>query len=330
MPIYWLFHSWRLFGYVYMLPLGAYFAPRGTLATLAGYAVVHRQRWWQLAAQRVLRFGVSKRHRILADGSLDDRRQKHLVTIHPHGLLLDGWHSVLLQHPLCMDDEGDGLPVAGAVKGKLCFAPIIQHVPIHQETYQKRCSGSSEKDIVACWDEGMTPCIAPGGFAEAAFCYRDDDVEYAYLKDRKGFMRIAIKHKADLLPNYTFRLTRMYYSPALLRGVRARLSQRLYVGLVPFFGKMGTAMPLTDKTTTVYFKPFPASKYTLDQVDQAHAAFLEHLKVEFDRHKANYGMRNVELVFVGNDFVDEDWLARSLRRFGLLKPAAPPGQRSRL
>ena len=68
------------------------------------------------------------------------------------------------------------------------------------------------------------------------------------------------------------------------------------MGVIPFFGFLGTSMPLHEKTTTVVFPPFEASKYGPEQLDEAHEAYLAHLKRHFDLNKALYGMRDVELV----------------------------------
>ena len=51
-PIYWLFHSWRLFGYLYLLPPMLACKPLPTLAMLMAYASVHRERWWQQSVHR--------------------------------------------------------------------------------------------------------------------------------------------------------------------------------------------------------------------------------------------------------------------------------------
>ena len=108
-------------------------------------------------------------------------------------------------------------------------------------------------------------------------------------------MRIAVEEGKNIVPCYTFRQSWMYRTPRTLRAARARLSQHIFVGIIPFFGWMGTSMPLTDKTTTVVFPPFPASEYKPDQVDAAHAGYLEHLKKYFDLYKGRFGMKDVEL-----------------------------------
>jgi hypothetical protein len=190
--------------------------------------------------------------------------------------------------------------------------------------YRDKCGSADAQSITRWWDTPDTdPALIPGGFAESVFSNAaEKNIEYSYIKDRKGFVRIAIEAGKDVVPVYTFRATWMYNNPGILKGARARWSQRNYIGLVLFLGKWGTSMPLHDDTTTVIFPPFEASKYTVDQVDEAHAAYMVHLKKYFDEYKGQYGMPGVELRFVGNDFVDDDPVAKALRRVGILSSHA--------
>ena len=132
----------------------------------------------------------------------------------------------------------------------------------------------------------IDPIIAPGGFSESCFAdAQDREFEYMYLKGRTGFIKLAIENKADIAPCFSFNGSNMYNNIPWLRGARARLSQKLFIGLCWPLGKWGTLMPLTDDCTTVWFPPFKTSVYTSDQVVEAHAAYCEHLKKYFDIHK---------------------------------------------
>jgi len=317
---YWLFHSMRLFSYAFALPGAAYCAPMQTLSGLLAYAAVHRQRWWQLAVHRLLGYGASRRHRIVNPSKhliRDDKR--YLWCLHPHSILADGWHSIVARNEDSFEPTGNGPPAMGR-KISLCFAPVIQHVPVHQEMYRDKCGGADRKSLVDWWKTPDTdPALVPGGFAESVFADAGQkDFEYAYIKDRKGFVKICIEEGKDMVPCYTFKSTWMYNNPGILRGVRARLSQKISLGLVMPWGKHLTAMPLRDDTVTVIFPPFEASRYSVDQLDEAHAAYMAHLKKYFDKYKAECGMPGVELVFVGNDFQDNDIVAKGLRKMGIL------------
>lgn len=329
--LYWLFHSWRLFGYGFLVPPLLVLRPVKTVAAILAYMAVHRQAWWQRTVHRALGQGASRRHRIVNPSKhllKDD--QRYLWCLHPHGVLADGWHSVIARNLDSFEDGGNGPPEIGR-KIALCFAPIIQHVPVHQEMYRDKCGSADKKAITQWWKTPDTdPALIPGGFAESVFANAGErDVEYSYLKGRKGFMRICIEEGKDIVPCYTFGVNKMYRSTKLLRGARAKISQHYFIGLVPFLGWMGTSMPLTDETTTVVFPPFSVSQYAISQLDEAHAAYLEHLKKHFDLHKASYGMDGVELQFIGSDFQDDGWIAEALCRIGLL-PKGAVAPRSRL
>lgn len=299
--------------------------PWKTLLGLVSYGLIQRNSKWQQAVHRFFGYGASRRHKIVnqyADQIKDD--QRYLWSLHPHSVLADGWHSVIARNPDSFSDEGNGPPTIGR-KIALCFAPVVQRIPVHQEMYRDRCCGADKKSIVQWWrntpeSNKTDPALIPGGFAEAVFADAQTakHVEYSYLKDRKGFIRICLEEHKDIIPVYTFGATRMYNNPSIMRGWRARFSQHYFLGLVLPLGKMGTAMPLTDETTTVVFPPFELTRYTVDQLDEAHAAYLDHLKTYFNLHKAEYGMGGVKLLFVGNDFEDEDIVARSLRRLGVI------------
>jgi len=255
--------------------------------------------------------------------------KRYLWSLHPHSILADGWHSIIAKN---ISSFETGPPEIGR-KIALCFAPIIQHVPVHQEMYRDKCGGADMKSISKWWETSDTdPALIPGGFAESVFANSGDkEFEYSYIKERKGFVRIGIEHGKDIVPIYTFRANWMYYNPGILRGMRARISQRNYIGLVMPFGRFGSSMPLTDDTTTVIFPPFEASQYNLSQVDEAHQAYMVHLKKYFDMYKAQYGMEGVELKFIGRDFEDTDMCAVALKKLGVLSQSPQGrGRRSKL
>jgi hypothetical protein len=325
--IYWLFHSTRLFGYFFTGPPIVYLWPKQSLSALGAYMLIHRQSWWQKSVHRFLGYGASRQHRFVNEQQhLLDKDKRYLWALHPHGVLADGWHSLIANQLDAFDDTGNG-PYSVGRKISLCFAPIIQHVPVHQEMYRDKCGGADKPSIVKWWETPDTdPALIPGGFAESIFANAAErNTEYSYLKDRKGFVRICLEEGKDIVPIYTFRVNWMYHNPAILRGWRARFSQHYYIGLVFLFGKLGTSMPLTDKTTTVVFPPCEiGSKYSVDQLDEAHAAYLQHLKKHFDLYKAQYGMKGVNMEFIGNDFVDEDVLSKTLLSLGLIKGPTQP------
>ena len=66
---------------------------------------------------------------------LYDPSKRYLISIHPHGILLDGLHSSVARYGTdYFNGEGGSADVhpTGERNTALCFAPVIQHVPTHQ------------------------------------------------------------------------------------------------------------------------------------------------------------------------------------------------------
>ena len=64
------------------------------------------------------------------------------------------------------------------------------------------------------------------------------DDEYALLKSRKGFVKLALKHKIPLVPVYCFGGNKMF-KRLQLPTVVEKISNFLRISIVLFFGKYG-------------------------------------------------------------------------------------------
>jgi hypothetical protein len=74
------------------------------------------------------------------------------------------------------------------------------------------------------------------------------------------------------VPVYQFGVNKLYKTPRVWRGLRARLAQQLAMPMVLWWGWWGTNQPLDDaQVYTVVGAPFPASQYKLEEIDKAHA-----------------------------------------------------------
>lgn len=276
--------------------------PRGR-ALLVFYAAVRRSNIWRSSVHRLFKFGL--------DGSpaqLENRltsplkpasEKRYMVSMHPHGILLDGWHIVIAKNPDAFLPESNNLCGIQNFKMFLAFSPVIQYVPGHQELYRERCGGSSSKDIdTILRTTDYMPTICPGGFSEAIYAWSDKNVEYSWLDSNTGFIAVAIRNKTDIVPTYSYGLTSMYRTNTLFRRQLAELAQKAQFPLVFFWGKFW-AYPLHERVTIVVYDPFPVHKYTLADVDQALADYQQYLKQCFDSDKGKYGMADKELVFIG-------------------------------
>lgn len=93
-----------------------------------------------------------------------------------------------------MWDQNDYLD---GMKTVLCFAPQVQHFPLHGDMYGPMCSDSSKKTIrkILRGKERFSVALSPGGFSEAVYTgsrpknaedARSRRYEVAYLLGRTG------------------------------------------------------------------------------------------------------------------------------------------------
>ncbi len=68
-----------------------------------------------------------------------------------------------------------------------------------------------------------------------------------YLKSRKGFVKLALKHGADLVPMYAYGENECYTISNFASGFRIWLQHKFQIGLPIMYGLWGTLMPYRVK-----------------------------------------------------------------------------------
>jgi len=296
-----IFHNIRLYGWV--PAVGAMLRYRHGRVLVLLYALARKSDAWRSFAHHLFRYGVkdspARIQSALTAPLKPPSEKRYLVCIHPHGLLCDGWHIAVAKEPDAFRPNVNTLGGIDNFKPFLCFSPVIQYVPAHQECYRERCGGASSKDVERVLKTtDCTPAICPGGFAEAVWCWSNDKYEYSWLKNNNRFMAVAIKNKLDIVPTYSYGITSMYYTNTLFRQQLAEIAQKTSIPTVIATGKLA-GMPLHEEVVTVVYDPFPVDKYSLDDIDQAHQDYMAYLKECFDKDKAKYGMGDKDMLFIG-------------------------------
>lgn len=154
--------------------------------------------------------------------------------------------------------------------------------------------------------EGSRIGLAPGGIAEMFEGYpkpgMHPDVEYNVVG--RGIFKMAIKHKAPIIPIYCFGATKLLRR-LQLPAVVEKISLMVRVSLVLFFGQWGLPIPFRQRLRYVMGKPiYPPilqhseteSGILLDpegvlneQTEEMVSKYCEEMVRIFDRHKEAYG-----------------------------------------
>lgn len=138
------------------------------------------------------------------------------------------------------------------------------------------------------------------GGAQEAFHSRPNNYRLV-LKERKGFVRIAIKCGASLVPVFSFGELDLFDQVPNPPGSKLRWFQetfKRYTGVSPIvvngrglFQYSFGVVPRRKPLTTVVGAPIPVEKRnnpTAKDIDEVHAKFCKELCNLFDTHKSKY------------------------------------------
>lgn len=220
--------------------------------------------------------------------------QQSVFAIYPHGIV-----------PLTL-----GLTAFGRLNTlfnelRIVVATATRLVPVFSHVL--RLGGAvdaSQASVDATLAAGNSIGITPGGIAEMFWGYPQPgchpNEEYAVLRHRKGFVRMAIQHGCALIPVFVFGGSKLYkrvVAPQFL----VDLSRRLQTSLLLFYGKYGLPIPFQVPMTYAVgpaIQTMVNAAPTPEEVDFVHNCFVAALRGTFEEHKTAYGWAHKRLVVV--------------------------------
>ncbi|XP_048719562.1 diacylglycerol O-acyltransferase 2 isoform X2 [Caretta caretta] len=153
---------------------------------------------------------------------------------------------------------------------------------------------------------GNAVAVVIGGAAESLSC--QPGITTLILKNRKGFVRMALQHGAHLVPAFSFGENDLFRQVVFeegswMRGIQKRF-QKL-VGFAPcvFYGRGLTSihsrgfLPYPKPITTVIGEPVTVPRIkepSHETVDLYHAMYIRSLLKLFNDHKAKYGLSEAD------------------------------------
>lgn len=148
---------------------------------------------------------------------------------------------------------------------------------------------------------GQAVAILPGGSREQLDAI--PKTMNLTLKNRKGFIKMALKHGVNLVPVITFgeNDTYMVTKPngeSYFHQFQEWCLKTIGFAPVNFSGRCGV-LPLRVPLTSVIGAPIQVNMIkdpTTDQIDEIHNKYCEELVKLYDEHKANYGYGAVPIV----------------------------------
>ncbi|XP_065601847.1 2-acylglycerol O-acyltransferase 2 isoform X1 [Cyrtonyx montezumae] len=237
-----------------------------------------------------------------------DPRQNYLVGFHPHGVLAVGAF-------INFGTEASGFStIFPGITPHLMMLSVWFRIPFLRDYLMSGGLVSSDKEsayhVLQRPEGGNLLAIIVGGAQEAL-----DARPGSYtllLRNRKGFVRVAIERGTSLVPAFSFGENELFDQVSnpkgsWLRRIQHQLQQIMGISL-PLFHARGIfqysfgLVPYRRPINTVIGKPIPVAKKhkpSEEEVDRVHQKYLEELNKLFEEHKAKYNVpENSHLKFI--------------------------------
>jgi len=147
-------------------------------------------------------------------------------------------------------------------------------------------------------DEGWSLGISSGGVAEIFEVNNKDEV--VLMKERKGFVKLALRTGTPLVACYIFGNTKLLSAWYDEGGVLQGLSRYLKFGVLPLWGRFGLPLMHRHPVLGAMAKPIVVPKVegepTQEMIDKYHTEFCETLVDLFNRYKGLYGWPDKKLL----------------------------------
>lgn len=174
--------------------------------------------------------------------------------------------------------------------------------------YRKSCVMSEN---VVCGFQPSISCLAPDKDVKLKRLNQRDAVwtkkklmTSSMVRNRKGFIKLALKHGAQLVPVFSFGENELFDqmenpTGSPLRRLQNRLQSIMGVA-IPLFHARGVfqysfgLLPYRKPINTIVGKPIPVVQTpspSNEDIESLHQVYLQHLNELFEQHKHTYGLQ---------------------------------------
>ncbi|NWR39243.1 DGAT2 acyltransferase, partial [Tachuris rubrigastra] len=231
-------------------------------------------------------------------------RHNYIVGSHPHGILCVGAFCNFITGSTGFEEMFPGIhsfltTLAGNFRLPL-FREYLMSGGLFPVT--RRAIGY----LLSQNGTGNAVAIVIGGAAESLSCR--PGVTTLILRNRKGFVRMALRHGAFLVPSFSFGENDLFRQVVFEEGSWMRSIQQRFqkmMGFAPcvFYGRSLTSsrswgfLPYARPITTVVGEPVPVPKVqnpSRELVDRYHEMYIQALLKLFNDNKTKYGLSETD------------------------------------
>ncbi|OXA36778.1 2-acylglycerol O-acyltransferase 1 [Folsomia candida] len=223
--------------------------------------------------------------------------QNYLFGSHPHGILCSGAFSTFATDSHEVEKLFPGLSFSVLTLEINFLLPLIRDLILGLGV----CSATRESMnyLLSRPGGGVAAVLIPGGAPESLDSHPGSYV--VQLKNKKGFIKVAMQNGASLVPVFSFGETEIFDQLAnpkgsFLRTIQDKLQQMFQIAPAAFHGRgvfqySFGPLPRRRAITTVVGAPIPVKKIaqpTLEELNAMHQRYVDAVVELFYKHRDEY------------------------------------------